>query len=861
VIPSAAFSLRDYFKLTDVPGVSGSYMVNRRISTLRGVAWAASLVLWSLQIACGGASSRNSDPAPSLTPSVTVSSPVTSVAVNGSVQLTATVQNSTFGVLWQVNSIAGGNATFGTIGASGLYVAPTNIPTPNPVLVSALLQSNTAISGSASLMITPPPPPTVSVSAPVTSVMAGGTVVFTAIVQNSSSSVVWEANGIQGGNSTIGTIVSSPPGSLTGSYHAPANVPSPPAVTITALLQSDLQTSGTASITITPVLPPPVTISVSPPTASVATGGSVQFSARVQNSSSGVNWQVNGVAGGSTASGKIDSTGAYKAPASIPSPATVTVAAVLQTDSTIFGSAGVTVTLPSAFTGIFSWRNDPGLTGQNRQETVLTPTSVASGHFGKLFSCPVDGYVYAQPLYMPNVTIPGNGTHNVVFVATEHYSVYAFDADANPCQLLWQVNFLNTTAGATTVPAADVGTTDIAPEIGITGTPAIDPNTGILYVSAETKEMNSSVPVYIHRLHALDILTGNEKPGSPAVIRASVSGTGDGANGGTLALDALTANQRAALSLAGGNILVAFASHGDLDPYHGWLLAYSYNGATLAQVAVFCTTPNGSRGGVWQSGAPPSVDASGNVFAATSNGTFDGNNAAPPKTDYGETLLKLQVNAAPAGFTIIDTFTPFNQILLTANATPMGSTGVLQFPDQTGAHPHVALIGSEAGALYVVNRDSLGGFTSGGPDKILQTLNLGANITGTPAYSAATAAIYVAGDYDHLKAFPFSGGTMTGSATSQSAASFAFPGASPAISSNGLSTAIVWALDSSGFGTGMPAVLHAYDATNLASELYNSANRGGDAAGLAVKFTVPTVANGKVYTGTQSEISVYGLLP
>ncbi|HEY1865595.1 MAG TPA: hypothetical protein VGG55_00895, partial [Candidatus Acidoferrales bacterium] len=412
-------------------------------------------------------------------------------------------------------------------------------------------------------------------------------------------------------------------------------------------------------------------------------------------------------------------------------------------------------------------------------------------------------------------------------------------------------------AGATTVPTADVGTTDITPEIGITGTPVIDPSTGILYVSAETKESG----VYVHHLHALDILTGNEKPGSPVAIRASVAGTGDGANGGMLAFDALTANQRPALLLTGGNIVVAFASHGGLEPYHGWLLAYSYNGAAFAQVAVFCTTPNGEHGGIWQSGAPPSTDANGNIFAVTSNGTFDANSVAPPKNDYAETLLKLVINAASGTFNVADTFTPFNQILLTANATPLGSTGVLLLPDQTGTHAHVALIGSEAGALYVVNRDTLGGFTSGGPDKILQTFNLGANITATPAYSAATSTVYVAGDYDHLKAFPFSGGAMTGSASSQSTESFAFPGASPAISSNGASTAIVWALDSSGFGTGAPAVLHAYDATNLGNELFSSAAKSGDAAGLAVKFTVPTVANGKVYAGTQSELSVYGLLP
>src|ERR1700692_3796046 len=482
-----------------------------------GLACAAALLFSLLQASCGGgAAAGNSDPPPAPVASVSVSASATNIAVNGTGQFTATVQNSTFGVLWQVGTAPGGNSTLGTITASWLYTALAAVPSPAAVTISAVLQSNTNVSGSAMLTITLPPPPTVSVSAPVSTVAVNGIVIFTAVVQNpnSNASVVWDVQGIGGGNSTVGTIAPSPPGSLTASYHAPAKVPSPPAVTITARLQSDLTVSGSAGLTITPAAPPPITVTVLPPTVSLPVGGTQQFTAQVQNSSSGVNWQVNGIASGNNSVGTINSAGLFSAPANIPSPATVTVRAVLQTDATVFGSAGATVTPPAAFSGIYSWRNDAGLTGQNRQETALTPATVTPGNFGKLFACAVDGYVYAQPLYVPNVTIPGAGTHNVIYVATEHDSVYAFDADANPCQPpLWQVSFLDPTVGATTVPSTDVGTTDITPEIGITGTPAIDPATGILYVAAETKELSGSSFVYVHRLHALAISTANEKPG------------------------------------------------------------------------------------------------------------------------------------------------------------------------------------------------------------------------------------------------------------------------------------------------------------------------------------------------------------
>jgi hypothetical protein len=643
-----------------------------------------------------------------------------------------------------------------------------------------------------------------------------------------------------------------------------------------------------------PPPPPPATVTVMPATAQVGVNGTIQLSATVDNSSeTAISWEVDGDA----ADGIIRSDGRYIAPASVPNPDVVTVTAVLASDPSVSGSAQITVTrVLTAFAGTFSWRNDLGITGENTQEVTLSPSVLTGGGFGKLFSCAVDGYVYAQPLYVANLAISGNGTHNVLFVATEHDSVYAFDADAAPCQTLWQKSFLNIANGVTTVPSCplsgtlpaicgpagwngenDVGTDDIEPEIGITGTPVIDPASQTLYVVAKTKESTSLGPNYVQRLHAIDITTGQEIPGSPVEIQATVPGNGAGNNGmGQVPFDPLKENQRAALALSGGNVYIAFGSHGDVDPFHGWLLAY--NAATLAQVAVFNTTPNilPSRGGIGQSGAAPSVDVSGNIFVATGNGTFDANSVTAPNTDYAQTLLRLQVNQGAASFSVVDSFTPFNVLALNSSNPPLdfGASGALLLPDQTSVPPHVALIGSEAGVLYLLNRDSLGGYTLGGPDQVVLEMCINQDgIFGTPVYFQATNTIYIAGAGDQLKAFPYPNNLLPpvikcpqySVPISQSPTTFGFPGASPVISANGASNGIVWVIDSSGYGaTGAQAtsaVLHAYDATNLGNELYNSSMNSADAAGLAVKFAVPTVANGKVYVGAQGEVSVYGLLP
>jgi hypothetical protein len=602
-----------------------------------------------------------------------------------------------------------------------------------------------------------------------------------------------------------------------------------------------------------PPPPPAATVTVSAPATEVAAGGTVQFSANVQNASNpAVIWEANSIPSGNLNVGTITPAGLYLGPMNPPNPAKVAVSAVLASDAAISGSAPITVVAdgPLSF-GVFTWRNDTMLSGVNSQETILTPATVNNSTkrlFGKLSACPVDGQVYAQPLYAGSVSLVAAGLHNVVFVATENDSVFAFDADASPCQTIWQTSFLNPVQGVTTVPACfmmagvcadggisnDVGTDDITPEIGITGTPVISPASGMLYVVSKTKESSANGPIYVQRLHALDITTGHEEPFSPVVIQAIVSGNGAGTNAqGQVPFDPLHENQRAALTLFGGNLYVAFGSHGDVDPFHGWLLAYNAN--TLAQVAVFNTTPNTtpSRGGFSVAGAAPSIDANGAIFGVTGRGVFDANSATAPNIEYAQTLLRLSVNAATGTFAVLDRFTPFDQLALTANGQNLSSSGALLLPNQSSGPSHLAVVGGEPGVLYLVNRDNLGGFTLGGPDKVQAALNLNGAIYGTPVFWQG--ALYTTATNQNLSAYPLSNGALPAAPIMLSHETFAFPAPSPVISANGANNGIVWVIDSSGYGANgtvaTPAILRAYDATNLGNEIYNSLANGADARG------------------------------
>jgi hypothetical protein len=498
---------------------------------------------------------------------------------------------------------------------------------------------------------------------------------------------------------------------------------------------------------------------------------------------------------------------------------------------------------------LLTYHNDSARTGQNLSETILTPGDVNATDFGKLFTDAVDGPVYAQPLYKSSVVVPGQGTHNLVLVATEHDSVYAFDAD-RPGAPLWQDSFINPAAGITPVPDGDLNSKSIAPEVGITGTPVIDAASNTLYVVAFTREVSGATVSYVQRLHALDVATGAEKFGGPVGIQATLPGSGEGSHNGIVSFDALHENQRPGLLLENGVVYVTWASFDDRRPYHGWVIGY--NAQTLHQVAVFNSTPDGGLGGIWQSGAAPAADAAGNIYLITGNGTFDAQSATPPNHDYGDSFLKL--SSGSGGLTAADFFTPFNQAILDARDEDLGSGGPLLLPDQPGANPHLLISAGKEGKVYVLNRDNLGGFDPS-VDHVVQELpQVITGLFAGPAYWGGL--VYFASSGDSLKAFQLANGQLSPHPVLQTSTVFGYPGATPSISANGNSNAIIWVVQN-----GSTAVLRAYSASDLTTELYDSNQAGSrDLFGTAVKFAAPTVANGKVYVGTQSGLTVFGLL-
>jgi hypothetical protein len=513
----------------------------------------------------------------------------------------------------------------------------------------------------------------------------------------------------------------------------------------------------------------------------------------------------------------------------------------------------------AALTAVITYHNDNARTGQYIHETVLTPANVNPARFGKLYSYPLDGYVYAQPLYMPQVAIPGNGIHNVVVVATEHDSVYAFDADSSSATPLWRVNFLNPDAGITTLTPADVNASDIVPEIGITSTPVIDVSSNTIYVVAATKENGA----FYHRLHALDLASGAEKFGGPQPIQATYPGAARESSGGVLAFDSRFHLQRAALLLDQGRLYVAFASYGDFGAYHGWVIAY--DATTLKQTGSWVTTPNGYQGGIWMSGCGISADADGNLYLSVANGPFDAFGERPG-VDVSDSVVKLK--PGPRGPSLLDYFTPFNQARMARDDLDLGSAGVVLLPDQPGSHPHLAVTSGKNGHIYVLNRDALGGYRTGGNrnPQLVQEISGLREQMGTPAYWNGY--VYfgsgVSSLKDSIRAFPIHNGMLSHPAVSQTQAIYSVTRNTVSVSANGNRNGIVWAVQTDGYYTSTPpgaAVLRAYDASNLGRELYNSNQRlARDNPGPASKFTVPTIANGKVFVGTANQLSVYGLL-
>ena len=486
---------------------------------------------------------------------------------------------------------------------------------------------------------------------------------------------------------------------------------------------------------------------------------------------------------------------------------------------------------------VLTQHNDNARTGQNLNETILTPRNVTNSTFGALFSVSVDGQVYAQPLYMSGLTI-GGAAHNVVFVATEHDSVYAFDADASGAPL-WKASLIDTAHGAAsgaTPESSSCG--EVTPELGITGTPVIDANSKTLYVAAKSTEGGKAV----YRLHAIDITTGAERQNSPIVIQGTVPN-----KTGSLSFDPAWHRQRPGLLLLNNIVYVGFAAICDSGPWHGWMMAY--NATTLAQTSVYTPTPDGTGSGIWMSGAGLAADVIdpanhpfGRMFIATGNGTYDG------VTDYGDDHERFDLTNGV--ITYSDSFTPSIQSSLNSGDLDVAAGGVLLLPDQAGPHQRLLVQAGKTGTLYVVDRDNMGGYHT--TDGIVQEISGLGGMWGMPAYWNSN--VYYWGKQDKLKQFAVSNGMLTGPVatgleTHGNGSTSYYGGTTPSISANGNTNGIVWNIDS------LAKVLYAHDASNVATTLFSTA------LGASIKFAVPTVANGKVYIGSYSLLTVYGLLP
>jgi hypothetical protein len=529
-------------------------------------------------------------------------------------------------------------------------------------------------------------------------------------------------------------------------------------------------------------------------------------------------------------------------------------------------TAKATRALEPGFTGTLLYRNDNFRTGQNLNESILTPSNVNPTQFGLLFADGIDAAAYTQPLYVPGVAIPGHGTHNVVYLATEKDSVYAFDADS-PGPALWHTSFINPAAGINPVPSSDLGSGcgDLVPIIGITATPVIDltiGGNGTLYVVSKVKLGPGS---YLQQLHALDITTGLEQPNSPVTISANVVGTAPDGNKGVVTFNPFLQHDRPALTIANGVVYLTFASHCDVTPYHGWILGYDEK--SLMQEVVYNTTPNGVQGGIWESGCGPGVDTNGDLITITGNGTFD---TSGLPTDYGDSFLRLTPGVGTTGtLSVTSFFTPMNELMLDDEDLDMGAGGNLLLPDQPGPNPHLMVGAGKLGSIYLVNRDSMGGFNPANDMMVQELISEVGGMFSTPAYwqgnvpgAGLQNMIYTVGVTDTPKAFVISNGMIqTPPMTTASGFLFPYPGASPVISANGTTGGILWAVQTGSWKKGGTSVLYAFDATNLKSELYDSNQFSSDNPGPAVKFTVPTVANGSVYVPTQTQLAVFGLFP
>lgn len=692
--------------------------------------------------------------------------------------------------------------------------------------------------------------PTATLTASPTSVASGG-----------ASTLTWSATNATACNAT---------GSWNGAKPTSGSQSTGPLSAISAYLLSCTGPGGVSNVSTATVTIANGSVNVAPRIAALALWQPQQFTASVSGGGA-VTWSVDGIAGGNGTVGTIGSGGLYTPGSAV---GTHTVLAANAANASQAGSAVVAVT---DLAGVYTYHNDIARDGANTQEYALTTANVNTAQFGKLFSCTADGAIYGQPLWVADVTVQA-AQHNVVIVATEHDGLFAFDADAAPCVTLWSVSLIDAghggSGGETTVPAGTTGNLvgsgfgDVQPEVGVTGTSVIDPATNTLYVVS--KSVSAAQTNFYQRLHAIDLTSGNERPGSPITISGTYPGTGDG--GTTVTFNARTQFQRVGLALVNGIVYLAWAAHEDTAPYYGWAMGYRYDGTSFSQTAVLNVTPDAQYGGIWMGGGAIAADSASNLYLLTGNGAFDATTTTPPNTDYGDSLLQMSPSLVISQY-----FTPTDQLSDQQSDRDFGAGGAAVLADLPAGSPvtHLLMGGGKDGGLYVLNRDNLGGL---GDAAAVQVLPLGHGIFSTGAFWNNN--FYIAAAGGPLSAYALNTAQVQFTLNSASSATYSWPGGTPSISAAGAQSGLAWILNTHSYCTHQsstcgPAVLHAYDAANLGSELWNSGMTAGDAAGNAVKFAVPTVANGKVYVGTRGnntggaygstsasgELDVYGLLP
>jgi hypothetical protein len=793
---------------------------------------------------------------------------------------------------------AGFNSATGVLSGT-----PTAAATATPLTFEVLDSGNPQQTNTAILSLTILPPPLVVTTTSLPCGQVGATYNFNLLASGGTGPYTWTlASGSLDGLTLAagGAIAGMPAATLTAGP-----------VTFQVTDAGNPQQTANVAMTLT-VGAAGTLVCLQPARAALTVTQTLKVKAST-NDASGVSWAMN-PAGGSISPG----TSTNGEVVTVTAPATAGVYTLTATSVGSGAQASLTIGVTD-LPAVATWHNDLSHTGVNAQEYALTTATVTTATFGKLFSCPVDGAVYAQPLWIANLMV-GGAPHNVVIVATQHDSVYAFDADDSSCQEVWpHVSLIDGahggTAGEIPVPSlpgcyngpngndcyVGQGYFDIQPEVGVTGTPVIDPPsvtdaTGTIYVvSKSVVPMGTpATSAFYQRLHALDLTTGMELSNAPETIAASYPG--GHAGGTTVTFSARQQNQRPALALVNGTVYIAWGSHEDTAPYYGWVMGYSYGALGFTQTGVYNATPNAGNGGIWMAGAAPAADANGNLYVIVSNGQFDVTNTAAPNNDYGDSFLQLTPGAA--GLTVSSYFTPADQetdFTADGDAGSGGAAVVLNLPAGGSSPQHLVVGGGKDGTVFVLNGDNMGGYVANGsnanawqsfplyvPPARVAIFSSGAFWNNT-YYLAAAGSALLAFPFD-TTALTFSTGAVTaaGGTTYKSPEAFGFPGATPSISASGAaSNGLVWALststyctnDSSGCG---PAILRAYDAGNLGNEVWNSKLVTGDAAGNAVKFTLPTVANGKVYVGTRGnnsggadgapkaidgQLDVYGLKP